>query len=657
MNFTGMTSTKQNVWRTAVASLCFTLLFVSSVRAAESKVYQEADLIQILQSETNKAEKAITCKRLAIYGTEKAVPVLAPLLADGELTSWARIALEAIPGPAADKALREAIPQLQGRVLVGTINSIGVRRDPQAVPALAGKLTDSDAQVACAAAESLGRIGGPDAAKALNSALAGAPAETRGAIAEGCIRCAESFAAEHKRSQAVALYDAVRQAEVPKQRLLEATRGAILARGSAGLPLLLEQLRSSDKDFLAIGLRTARELPGGQVTRQLAVELDKADAARQPLLLLALADRNDPAAMPVIYRCARTGGKKLRLTAVAILDRLNQPSSLTVLLEVAADPDKDLAQAAKAAVARLPGEKVDKDLLARMAKSSGQSRQILFELAGRRDIQPAIPQLMVSVSAADPAVRNAALQALGNLGGSNEVAILVKRLGQVTEQDDRAEIEKTLVSICGRCGASCVRSLVPLARNRDNSLRIIALHVLAATGGSEALRAIYGTIQDSDEAVQDEAVRTLSTWPNTWPEDETVAEPLLYLARDSRKASYQILAMRGYLQFLQGDKKLKRAEKVERVKEAQSAIRRPEEKRLAISVIDNVPGAATLDLLMQFAEDPAVSEDACSALTKAADRKAGATKEQRKKALELVVAKCANEETKKEAQKILESLE
>ena len=39
---------------------------------------KEGDLIAVLQSDAPKSEKAITCKRLAIYGTEQAVPSLAP---------------------------------------------------------------------------------------------------------------------------------------------------------------------------------------------------------------------------------------------------------------------------------------------------------------------------------------------------------------------------------------------------------------------------------------------------------------------------------------------------------------------------------------------------------------------------------------------------
>ncbi|HPM82244.1 MAG TPA: HEAT repeat domain-containing protein, partial [Candidatus Anammoximicrobium sp.] len=219
-----------------------------SARAADEKKAAEdpqRPLIDVLQSDAPKAEKAITCKRLAIYGTGDAVPALAPLLADEELASWARIALEAIPDPAADAALREALGKLQGRLLIGAINSIGVRRDAKAVDGLTQRLKDADAEVASAAAAALGRIGDAAATRTLEQALTGAAATIRSAVAEGCILCAERRLAEGKTKEAADLYDQVRQAEVPKQRMLEATRGAILARGSAGVPLLVEQLRSA----------------------------------------------------------------------------------------------------------------------------------------------------------------------------------------------------------------------------------------------------------------------------------------------------------------------------------------------------------------------------------------------------------------------------
>ena len=89
---------------------------------------------------------------------------------------------------------------------------------------------------------------------------------------------AEKFLADGNRAEAVRLYDLVRKADVPKQQILEATRGAILARQSAGVPLLVELLQSPDKSLFALGLSTARELPGAEVTAALVAEQEKGDA-------------------------------------------------------------------------------------------------------------------------------------------------------------------------------------------------------------------------------------------------------------------------------------------------------------------------------------------------------------------------------------------
>src|SRR6266576_5775602 len=261
----------------AVALFIFvTQTSIAAVASNESAAEKQRKLIAILQSDAPPQDKAIPCKQLAIYGTKDAVPALAPLLADKDLASWARIALEAIPGPEADEALRAAVPKLKGLLLIGTINSIGVRRDAKAVPALGGKLSDSDGEVVSAAAAALGKISGTEAAKVLNQALASASKQTLPAVAEGSILCAERFLTDGKFAEATQLYDAVRKADVPKQRWLEATRGAILARQSAGLPLLIEQLRSPERAEFGMALRTARELKGRDVTEAIGAELDRA---------------------------------------------------------------------------------------------------------------------------------------------------------------------------------------------------------------------------------------------------------------------------------------------------------------------------------------------------------------------------------------------
>ena len=131
-----------------------------------------------------------------VHGSDAAVPALAKLLADEKLASWARIPLEVIPGAAADEALRKAIDTTQGKLLVGVINSSGVRRDNKAVDPLAAKLTDKDAEVASAAAVALGNIGGaaggPAEPAAIERDVARAEVVHRGKFDETGVDCGSS---------------------------------------------------------------------------------------------------------------------------------------------------------------------------------------------------------------------------------------------------------------------------------------------------------------------------------------------------------------------------------------------------------------------------------------------------------------------------------
>lgn len=610
---------------------------------------KEAKLIAVLQSSAPAAEKAIPCKELSIYGTATAVPALAPLLKDPQLASWARIALEAIPGPEADKALRDAVSVTKGRLQQGVINSIGVRRDENAVPLLSQKLQDSDPEIIASAAVALGRIGGDDAAKALTKALGGSPEAARMYVAEGAIRCAEGFLNAKKHGKARKLYDSVRESNVPKHKMLEATRGAILARERGGIPLLMEQLRSEDKQRVSIGLRTARELPGTAVTKALAAELDKTPAEKQPLLLLALAERGDSVALPTIVSKANSGPTSLRIAAIGVLERLGNVSSVPTLLNAAVSSDKQLSQAAKNALTRLPGTEVDAALVKKLATAQGAERQTIIELAGKRQIDAALPLIKQSMNDASPAVRRASFEAIGMMGKAGDLPELLAAL----QKYDDSEIEAAILGVAGRAGATAAPQLTALAKHEKAEVRPIGLRALAAAGGPVSLKAIEGAITDPNEEVRDEAVRTLASWPNTWPDDQSIAEPLLELATHGRKNSHQVLALRGYLQFLQGCRDLSPEQKVKGLEKATTLVKRPEEKRLAISILQPLATPEAIEMLITFTGDEAVADDASNAIIRSINTKPQAfSRELRTKALNAVIEHAKNDSLKRRAERM-----
>ncbi|HET8547800.1 MAG TPA: HEAT repeat domain-containing protein [Bryobacteraceae bacterium] len=160
-------------------------------------------------------QKAIACKKLAFTGGPEAVAPMAALLSHPELACYARFGLEPNPHPSVDDALRAALPKLKGKLQVGVITSIGVRKDAKALDALSRLIDDSDPEVAGAAAASAGMIGGLQAAKVLQSALGRTKVPVFPVVARATLLCAEGLMANN-RARALELYAQLSDTTMPK---------------------------------------------------------------------------------------------------------------------------------------------------------------------------------------------------------------------------------------------------------------------------------------------------------------------------------------------------------------------------------------------------------------------------------------------------------
>ena len=299
---------------------------------------------------------------------------------------------------------------------------------------------------------------------------------------------------------------------------------------------------------------------------------------------------------------------------------------------------------------------MDEDLLNRLPQASGKLQKVLIELAGQRQIGRAVPSVVPSLNNANVEIRRAAVQTLGIIGQQQQASDLVKLLEKTGNSQERSDIRKALLAISGRSGVKCIPHLRPLMQSRDNELRMIGLRALAIIGGPEALSYIKSAIKSTESPVQDEAVRILSTWPNNWPQDSDAGQTLLMLATSAKKMSHQVLGLRGYLQYLRGSK-INNEEKVIRVEDMMSHIKRLEEKRQAIAVLGEAPTVSSLNLLKKLAEDSAVAEEAYSAMVRIAGQDIpGVSKDQRRGVLKMVVEKSKNDGTKRRARKILSGI-
>ena len=593
---------------------------IVSAVAAVAAVSQDAapptpdQLLAVLRGEAPLQVRWDAARLLARTAPGSLAPALADLLGDPKSADLARGALEAMPDPAADDALRGALPKLKGTLLVGTIQSIGVRRDAKAVEPLARLLAGADAEAAAAAAFALGRIATAPAAQALAKAEGSAPPALKGAIHESLLQAADAAAAQDRRDEAIAIYDRLRTSQMSSPVRMAAVRGAIVARGPGGLPLLVEYLGGDDLVALGVALRVATdELRAPEVTRALADAVGKLPADRRPMLIQALGNRGDAAALPVLLGAAKTGDKPLRLAAFRALARLADPQAVGVLGEAAGDADVQIASAAQDALLSLPGKEAEAEILGMMGGPEVGRRLLGVQLAQRRALASAMPALLKAAKAAEPPLRLAALRAISELAGEADLPALLDLLAGTQAAEERETAERAAAAAVAKSRQldTCVDTCVARMAGGQPEFKGSLLRVLRGVGGPKALQAVRAALKDP--ALQDAAVRAVIDWP-----DLAAGGDLLELAKSSPQANYRILALRGFLRLADQDKANPKGQ-LEMIEQARQIARSAETKRLILAALAGVKDVAALRVGLAMAQDAEVRPEAVLATLKVAE--------------------------------------
>ncbi|MBN2137629.1 MAG: HEAT repeat domain-containing protein [Sedimentisphaerales bacterium] len=499
-------------------SKIFLVLLVMSVLAAPARTSGEtvvpaskqAELIEVLKSgDASRKEKVDACRLLSIIATKEAVPVLASLLADEEMSHMARYALESIPDPSVDEAFRAALGKLKGRQRVGVIGSIGVRRDDKATTALCRLFSDSDPDVAQAAARALGSIGTPSAVTALNDALRAqktrAPQANKLALYEGLLRCAEIMAADGQNKEAAAIYDDLRNSDAAHQVRGGAVRGAILTRSEKeGLKLMAQYLDSDDYILFSAAVQASLEMPGSGATKVLADGAKGLPADNRILIIKALGNRAD--ASDELQGLAEKGEKAVRLEAVKAIAMNDDGDSVTFLAKLLDDGDKDIADAAQEVLASLSGSKVDKAIIAMLDSKDTANQLKALELIERRRTGGIADALLKAAKDNDESVRTASIRMLGDLAGEVDFKVLVNlMLGAKSAAEIRAA-ERALSTTCTRQakpmpGEVIIRKAVYGAAGQGGSADVTAKVAEMVKAGAASIQASNANFGDPAQNV------------------------------------------------------------------------------------------------------------------------------------------------------------
>ncbi len=322
-------------------------------------------------------------------------------------------------------------------------------------------------------------------------------------------------------------------------------------------------------------------------------------------MLSAIGDRDDPELPRQVIQIAERGDKPVRIAAIQVLGRRGNATCIPTLVEIAASPDADLAQAATTALATLPGKNVDAELVAHLAKTNGTALAALIQAVGARRIE-ATPPLIRALNHSDAAIRQAALAALGETISLKDLPVLISAFIAPKNPDDAEVAAKALQTASVRMPDrdACAAQLAAAMPHASSSARVTLVDILAAMGGKTALEAIGTAAKSHDPALQDAATRALGRWMTV------DAAPVLYdLAKMPSSYKYQSRALRGYVrlarQFTMPDD-----ERILICENALRASRRNDDRNLVLEVLERHPSEEALKLAVESHEFPGLEDDA-----------------------------------------------
>lgn len=595
---------------------------------------EAAFIAVVLNPRATLAAKDQACRSLRLVGTARSVPALATLLPHPQLSGLARYALEPMPYPEVDAALRSALPDLAPRQQIGVLTSLGERRDAGSVEAIVPLIRQRDEALAHAAVIALGRIGSAPAAQALLALHAEADGPRHLLAAQGCLEAAWSLTGDGRRPAAAGVFSNLFAAH-PAGYLHEAAfEGLVAAQPRQATRRLLAALRGDNERLRHLAGRLVVERPATNELRRFLAELPDLPSAGQIVLLDALGRRGNPSSRDAVRGRLQDADAGVRLAAVRALGSVGGPADVLDLAELAGGGRDTASVAARDSLGTLPGTEVDA-AIARAALDAGVTAAVRVELLQSltaRNAQAQAGTLVPLLADPDRAVGRTAATVLGNIGGTEEIPAVIRQLATAAEPRQE-ELLDALELICSRVGEAASAPMLAGIREARGPVRAALLRLLSSVGGEAALAALRAGVADPDAGVKDASVRALAEWR------EPAALPdLLAIVNQPSTPAQRVLAFRGYVRLVR-ESGLEPAAKLDALRRAMALARDTDQKRLVVAALGDASSVEALHYAASQLDVPELADEAGAAAVRIANSLGTAQRPAILPVLEAVIAK------------------
>ena len=580
----------------------------------EARSLVERAWLAALANAEDRDIKAFFMRRLQQCGTAESRDALTAHLSDPALTDPAAQALLTIGAPGTADDLLKALEAGQGS-MVTIIQTLGILEHGPAAGPIRAHAASDDSDIQTAALDALAAIG-PVKQKIgwdnrsydmLADACQTSNRFTRSHALGRCLRYAATAAERGAASPALtATRSLLAVSREAGESSVQAAALDLLTRikPSEGLAGVKEAIHGSDR---ALSVAAIRVLMAADDSGARLAEIIKTSPAHVRIAAMDTLDEgtHDSVVQAVLAGVSSTNSA-VQVAALAASARLAGRRALPTVMEALDSPDPAVLVGVQDALLRIALPEDMTVLGHSLPTVPASARVVLLDVLGDRR---ATTQWDVILGAADDEedrVRQAAYRALGGAGTAAQLPQLV---GMALATEDAAE-QKSL----GRAVVEIARSEPDPAKrctalreayDKGNAAdRRALLPLLPGIGGAAALDIVVMAAKDQDTAVQADALRSLSRWP-----DDSAAEAMLAAIAAKPTPSQASALVRGLARVVSGGNRKANA-KLALYREGLQAASRSQEKGIILGALSKLRSRAALDLASPYLDDAELKADA-----------------------------------------------
>jgi len=568
----------------------------------------ERHMIALLESDATVRAKQYICQQLWIIATESSVPVLEKMLLDKDTAEMACYALRTHPSDSASRALREALNRVDDRTKIRILNILGDRKDTACVHPLIDLLKSGNADVAEAAAISLGTIGTVEGIEAIAKARTIASGKARVILTRAWLRGAESYTRTNRIDDAMAIYETLFDASEPLLVRRSALVSALSTGHTKAVQLLTAALEQDNPMLRAAGIANSHLLEGPAVTRRLISAIETADSNTQILLIEAIGRREAPFVAEAVGMAMRNKDANVRIAAYNVLaDIGNDSDACTMCVALRKNPTKREEDTILSCLRRMSADEVDSTIVVALNSADGPVRSLFINLIRDRRYHPAVEALYGYTFDRDPAVAKAALRALGTLDNHQRVPDLIDIVLKNSDETVAEEVVRAIIAITRRDGSEkYVGELIldRLEKTRSPVEKCRLMPALAAAPGEDTLTYLQAASKDRNAQVQDCAVRLLADYP-----EAAAASLLLDIYKTTENKAHRMLALRGCSRLCKTTD-IPAESATSLCRQAMNEAASVPEKKLILSTLADVVHSEALHMALRALEQSSVKTEA-----------------------------------------------